>query len=234
MQVHVGTSGFAYKEWIGTLYPAGTRTQDMLARYAAQLDAVEINASFYRFPSVAGLAAWAAQVPESFRFAIKVPQRITHVMRLRGVQAEVTRLIDTVTTLGQRLGPVLFLLPPRMPVNLETLRELISRLPPTMQFAFEFRDSAWLCEPVYEMLAAHGCALCFDDASMPAPIGTADWGYVRLRREHYDDTALAEAANQVLNQPWREAYVFIKHKTPDSPLLARKWRATVTRHSAPL
>lgn len=224
MRLHVGTSGFAYKEWIGSFYPAGTRDKDMLARYAERLDAVEINNTFYRFPTAAGLAAWAAQVPARFRFAIKAPQRITHVKRLRDVHDDVARLLDAVLTLGPRLGPLLFLLPPRMPLNLEALRDLVIRFPPVVQVAFEFRDAHWLCDEVYAVLAAHQCALCFDDAFMEAPVVTAPWGYVRLRAAHYDDATLGATADQILRQPWSDTYVFVKHEAPDSPLLARRWR----------
>jgi uncharacterized protein YecE (DUF72 family) len=223
MQLHVGTSGFAYREWIGAFYPTGIRDREMLAWYARQLDAVEINNTFYRFPSAAGLAAWAAQVPAHFQFAIKVPQRITHIKRLRDVSEDVARLLDTASTLGARLGPLLFLLPSRMPLNLDALGDVLDLLPPAVRVAFEFRDAQWHCDAVYDVLAQHGCALCFDDATMPAPRATTDWGYVRLRREHYGNDALLAAAGQVLASPWREAYVFIKHEAPDSPLLAQKW-----------
>lgn len=223
MHLHVGTSGFAYREWVGSFYPAGIREKEMLAWYGRQLDTVEINNTFYRFPTSTGLAAWASQVPEHFRFAIKVPQRITHIKRLRDTDEDIARLIDTVATLGPRLGPLLFLLPPRMPLNLDALQDVVTLFPPGLRVAFEFRDKRWLCETVFSLLAEHGCAACFDDAFMQAPQATTDWGYVRLRRAHYEEADLIAAAERVVAQPWREAYVFIKHEAPDSPLLARRW-----------
>jgi uncharacterized protein YecE (DUF72 family) len=223
MHLHVGTSGFAYKGWVGRFYPPGTPEKAMLARYATQLDTVEINNTFYRFPTVAGLAAWASHVPGDFCFAIKVPQRITHIKRLHDVDDDLSRFIDAVETLGERLGPLLFLLPPRMPLNLTALQDVLTKLPPSRKAAFEFRDKRWLCDAVFTLLAQHGCAVCFDDALMPAPRTTTDWGYVRLRQETYTPAALRATAEQVLAQPWREAYVYVKHEAPDSPQLARQW-----------
>lgn len=228
MQLHVGTSGFAYKEWIGSFYPPGTREKHMLARYAGQLDAVEINSTFYRFPTAAGLAAWAAQVPVHFRFAIKAPRQVTHIKRLRNVHDDVARLLDAVLTLGPRLGPLLFLLPPRTPLNLETLHDLVARFPPGMQIAFEFRDPRWVCDDVYAVLAAHHCAVCFNDAYMEAPVVTAPWGYVRLRRACYDTQTFVASVDRILRQPWTDTYVFVKHEAPDSPRLAKQWQELAT------
>ncbi len=222
MELYVGTSGFAYKEWVGPFYPPRTRDSQLLGHYAQRLNAVEINNTFYRFPTPAGLSTWAAQVPTHFRFAIKAPRRITHVQRLRDVDRELSHLVDTVRVLGNRLGPLLFLLPPRMPLNIEALGDMLCQMPPDLPLAFAFRDPQWLRDSVFSLLSEHGCAVCFEDALMPAPVATTDWGYVRLRRPQYRDTTLAAAAAQVLAQPWRTAYVFIKHEA-DSPLLASRF-----------
>ncbi|MCK9532327.1 MAG: DUF72 domain-containing protein [Gammaproteobacteria bacterium] len=223
MKLYVGTSGFAYKEWIGPFYAPGTRDSQWLGSYARRLKVVEINTTFYRFPTAAGLSAWVAQVPSHFRFAIKAPRRITHVKRLRDVDGELSHLVDTVKVLGNRLGPLLFLLPPRMPLNIDALRDMLCQAPPGLQIAFAFRDPQWLRDSVFSLLSEHDCAVCFEDALMPAPVVTTDWGYVRLRRPQYSDASLAAAAAQVLAQPWRTAYVFIKHEAPDSPLLAQRF-----------
>lgn len=222
MELHIGTSGFAYRAWIGPFYPAGTPERAMLTWYATRFDTVEINSTFYRFPTAARLAAWAAQVPEQFRFAMKVPQRITHIRRLRGVERDLEILIATATTLGSRLGPLLFQLPPRMPRDPEALKRVTALLPPALRAAFEFRDPSWLVEEIHGLLAEKGCALCFNDATMPAPRPTTDWGYVRLRRERYDDSDLRESAAALITQPWRQAYIFVKHESPDAPLLAER------------
>src|SRR5512142_1559008 len=163
MRLHTGTSGFSYINWIGPFYPEHTPHDALLSAYAAQLDTVKINNSFYRFPTATALAAWAAQVPESFRFCFKAPRRITHDARLRDVEESLARLFDALTTLGPRLGPVLFQLPPRMPVNLAALRDLLTCLPPATRAAFEFRDARWHCAAVFALLAEHNAALCFND-----------------------------------------------------------------------
>jgi len=228
MRLYLGTSGFAYKEWVGPFYPAGLPEKELLAWYASQLDTVEINNTFYRFPTPASLAPWAAQVPEAFRFSFKAPQRITHRQRLREVDDDVARLIDALSTLGPRLGAILFQLPPRMPLNIEALHDLVTCFPPGLRAAFEFRDLRWHCAEVYTLLRNHGCPLCHNDDLNTELVPTTDWGYVRLRREHYTDAELLHAMNNIAAQPWLEAFVYVKHEAPDSPLLARRLRALAT------
>ena len=121
MNLLVGTSGFSYKEWKGTFYPEKTPAKNMLAYYATQLPAVEINSTFYRLPNVKTLDTWATQVPESFRFAIKASRRITHFRRLKDADEEVGYLLKTCTTLGARLGLVFFQLPPNLPQDNEEM-----------------------------------------------------------------------------------------------------------------
>jgi uncharacterized protein YecE (DUF72 family) len=227
MLVHVGTSGFAYRAWVGPFYPEGLRDRELLGWYAGRLETVEINSTFYRFPTVEGLAAWAAQVPTSFRFCFKAPQRITHRKRLHDVEEDISGLFDVLGTLGARLGPVLFQLPPRLPLDLAALGDLLTCLPPGIRAAFEFRDARWHTETVFQLLADHGAALCFNDDLAPAPHPTTGWGYVRLRRPHYDEEALRAAAVQTEAQPWSDAWVFVKHEAPDSPLLAQQFNGLV-------
>lgn len=231
MQLFVGTSGFAYKNWRGSFYPRDIRDDDMLSWYARELSAVEINSTFYRFPTVPGLATWAARVPESFRFAIKVPRRITHIKQLHDVDEELHYLVETVTTLGPRLGPLLFQLPPHAPMDIARLQDLAPQLPPSLQVAFEFRHRSWFCDEVFAWFEREGYALCFNDANDIELHPTTDWGYLRLRRESYTEAELATTATRALAQPWRSAYVFIKHEAADSPLLARHW-AQMAREAA--
>lgn len=238
MHAHVGTSGFAYRAWVGPFYPEGLRDRDLLRWYAGRLATVEINNTFYRFPTAGGLAAWAAQVPPSFRFCFKAPQRITHRKRLHDVEDDLSGLFDVLGTLGARLGPVLFQLPPRMPVELVALRDLLTCLPPGLRAAFEFRDARWHTDAVFQLLADHGAALCFNDDLAPAPHPTTDWGYVRLRRSDYNEADLRAAVTRIRAQPWNDAWVFVKHEAPDSPLLALHLRemfeARQTRPDIPL
>src|SRR5947207_15940170 len=112
MRVHVGTSGYSYKEWKGSFYPEDLPAAKMLAFYAGRFDSVEINNTFYRMPQPGMVGKWGDQVPDGFTFVLKAPQRITHQKRLAGADDDVRHLFDVAETLGEELGPVLFQLPP--------------------------------------------------------------------------------------------------------------------------
>ncbi len=223
MRVHVGTSGYAYKEWRGSFYPEKIRDKDMLRYYAERLRAVEINNTFYRLPGRETLLRWAEQVPADFRFVLKASQRITHRQKLSAESAEtVAFLFEPAQVLGPRLGPVFFQTPPFLRKDAERLREFLHRLPPAHPVAFEFRHETWFDDEVYGLLRARNAALVAADKDEAGDAGTpvvptADWGYLRLRRCDYDAAALAAWRERILAQPWREAYVFSKHEE-GSPL----------------
>ena len=196
MQVLVGTSGYSYKEWKGTFYPEDLKAADMLRYYAERLATVEINNTFYRMPTDAMLAHWAEQVPDGFTFVLKGAQRITHMKRLKDVADPVDYFFRTAATLGRKLGPVFFQLPPTSRRTCERLREFLALLPADRPVAFEFRHESWFDEEVYAALREKGAALCAadtdDSGEEGAPIvPTASWGYLRLRRADYDDAASA-------------------------------------------
>ena len=214
MRLLAGTSGYAFKEWKGSFYPDGTKDDGMLGYYATRFPTVEINNTFYRMPRENVLQDWASQVPESFTFAIKASQRITHHARLKPESKElVYYLMKNTELLGAKLGPVLFQLPPNMKKDLDRLRTFLEFLPGGRRFAFEFRHSSWFDEDVVEALRAKDVAMTIidqDDFATP-PIASASWGYVRLHRLDYDEKALTEWAGRVKEQPWSEAYVYFKH-----------------------
>ena len=215
MKIHVGTSGFAYKEWRGTFYPSTLAPGEMLRSYARRLGAVEINNTFYRMPTAKLLEGWAEQVPRSFRFAFKAPQVITHFKRLRRVDEEVDYLFRTLSVLGPRLGPVLFQFPASFRADLPALEGLLTLIPGKPACAFEFRHPSWLEDGVLDLLRTRGCCLCIADTDEnPATkiAATASWGYLRLRRSDYPDRALSQWAKLILSQKWKKAYVFIKHE----------------------
>ena len=139
MRIYIGTSGFSYTPWRGSFYPERLPAAKMLAYYAERLDAVEINNTFYRMPAPEMLAKWAAETPATFQFAIKSPRRITHEKKLADVADSLTRLREAATTLGERLGPVLFQLPPFFKKDLPRLSDFVAQLPPGMRGAVEFR-----------------------------------------------------------------------------------------------
>jgi uncharacterized protein YecE (DUF72 family) len=215
MNFYVGTSGYSYPEWKGTFYPAKTQAKQMLGFYAAHFRTVEINNTFYRAPTEQLLAAWAAQVPSGFRLVLKAPQEITHVKRLVGAGELVSSLFATAGTLKQKLGPVLFQLPPNFRKDVSLLRAFLASLPVGVPSAFEFRNQSWFCDEVFALLRERGAGLCVADADdeLDVPfVATADWGYLRLRRPDYDDAALAEWASRLRSQSWRECFVFFKHE----------------------
>ncbi len=214
MKVRVGTSGFAYKQWKGSFYPDKLKDAEMLAFYASRFSTVEINNTFYRMPAKPALTKWAEETPPAFSFVLKAPKRITHEKRLGDVADSLAYLFETASVMGPKLGPVLFQLPPFLKKDLSRLQAFLARLPAGQRAALEFRHESWFADDVYQALRAAGAALCLadtDEGSTPSEV-TADWGYLRLRRTEYDDSALAQWADKVLSLPWREAYVFFKHE----------------------
>jgi uncharacterized protein YecE (DUF72 family) len=198
----------------------------MLPYYAERFGAVEINATFYRMPTAKTLAGWAAQTPERFVVALKAPQRITHFARLRNVDDPVRVFCDTVQTLGERLGPVLFQLPPNLARDTDRLADLLALLPPGLVTAFEFRHPSWFDDAVYERLRARNAALCVadTDAATTPLVATADFGYLRLRDEGYGDADLARWARTVRAMGWKRAHVFFKHEDSGTgPAFARRF-----------
>ena len=223
MRLLAGTSGFSYKEWKGSFYPEDLSADAMLAYYAERLPAVEINNTFYRMPKPALLEGWATQVPEAFRFVLKASQRITHHKRLKEAGDEVAYFFGVAATLGERLGPALFQLPPNLKKDLPRLEAFLGTIPEGRRAAFEFRHASWFEEDVFAALRSRGAALCIaEDEELATPlVATADWGYLRLRRQDYGDADVAAWAERVRAQKWNEAYVFFKHEDAGSgPRLA--------------
>ena len=230
----VGTSGYNYAEWKGTFYPAGLPASKMLAYYVERLSTVEINATFYRMPNARTLAAWGDVAPAGFTFVLKAPQRITHLARLRDVDEPLRYFCDTARTLGDKLGPVLFQLPPNFRKAADRLADLLAQIPPGLRVAFEFRHASWFDEEVYGMLRARNAALCIaetEDGATPS-VATADWGYLRLRGVEYADDDLARwlATIRRIGAGWRDAFVFFKHEEAGTgPALARRLVALLER-----
>lgn len=214
MQFHVGTSGFSYKEWKGIFYPEKIRPDQMLEFYARHFSTVEMNNTFYRMPEIDAVKTWAKQVPAEFQFVLKAPQRITHIKRLKEVEAETKEFITASAALKKQRGPLLFQLPPNFKKDLPRLKDFLKLLR-GKKVAFEFRHESWLDDEVYELLKSKSYALCLADAEeLPATklIETTNWGYIRLRREKYTDAQLRSWIKKLKAQAWNEAYVFFKHE----------------------
>ncbi len=214
-RVLVGTSGYSYKEWKGSFYPEKLAAKDMLPYYSERLKAVELNNTFYRMPQRTMVESWKAQVPADFRFSVKASQRITHFKRLKEVSEETKYMLDTVSALEDRLGVVLFQLPPNMKKDLERLDNFLKILPADIKATFEFRHPTWFDDDVIEMLRQQNRALCISDTDeLPASHidRTADWGYLRLRRVAYSKEDLTGWIERIKAQEWETVFVFFKHE----------------------
>lgn len=227
MAVWIGTSGYNYPEWRGTFYPEGFPESEMLAYYAERLNTVEINYTFYRMPSEKALLGWAEGTPERFRLALKAPQRITHQSRLRDCAETVEVFLKRAALLKEKLGPVLFQLPPWMRKDVPLLEEFSGCLPEGTRAAFEFRHRSWFEDEVYECLKSRDLALCIADSeklSTP-PVRTAGYGYLRLRDEGYGPADVARWAVVVneLAGSASDVFVYFKHEEAGmGPAFARQ------------
>lgn len=211
----IGTSGYSYPEWKGNFYPEKMAAKDMLRFYGEKFPTVEINNTFYRMPKEDVLKGWAEQVPEHFAFVIKASQRITHMQRLKECGELVRYLYRVTATLGPRLGPLLFQLPPNFKKDLPRLESFFDDMPERRRVAIEFRHASWFDDEVFEALRARGAALCVaDTGEEPAAplVATTDWGYLRLRRENFSDDELRDWARRIREQSWTDAFVFMKHE----------------------
>lgn len=227
MRLWVGTSGFAYREWKGSFYPADLANAAMLSYYAARFPTVEINNTFYRMPSEGVLAQWGEQVGPEFRFVLKAPQTITHRKRLKDAAAPAEFFFRTAGTLGDRLGPLLVQLPPNLKCDAPRLEAFLA-LPRDggARLAFEFRHVSWFEDEVYAMLRAYDAVLCtaHTEAGATPLVSTSSWGYLRLRNVEYDDAELDGWITRIHAQPWREVFVFFKHEDEGTgPRLATRF-----------
>ncbi len=215
MNLYVGTSGYSYKEWKGTFYPEDLPDKQMLRYYGERFRAVEINNTFYRMPRESVLEAWADEVPSNFKFVLKASQRITHLQRLKDATDSVAYLLKVAGLLKERLGPLLFQLPPFLKKDTPRLRDFLAVLPADCRAAFEFRHQSWFDEEIFGVLRDHEAVLCIAEAENDLKIpfvSTADWGYLRLRRPDYGDRELKAWGEKVQGQNWRDAFVFFKHE----------------------
>ena len=214
MKLRAGTSGYAFKEWKGTFYPDDLKDDAMLGYYASKFPTVEINNTFYRLPKEHVLVDWASQVPNAFTFAIKASQRITHHARLKPECASAVEfLLKNTASLGDKLGPILFQLPPNLKKDLDRLQAFLALLPADRRYTMEFRHETWFTDDVFDVLRARDIPLCIiDQPEFASPVvATATWGYVRLHRFDYDAATLAAWAARIREQSWSESYVFFKH-----------------------
>ena len=179
---YIGTSGWHYDHWKGPFYPSDLASKGFLDHYLKFFSTVEINRTFYGLPLRKVFTGYAKKVPAAFVFSVKASRFITHVKRLKNPKLPLRRLFSRIEGLGPHLGPILFQLPPNWKVNVERLHSFLKALPRGRRYVFEFRDSSWLVEEVYELLKRYGAGFCIYelDHFITHVVETADFIYVRL------------------------------------------------------
>ncbi len=226
-QFWVGTSGYNYAEWKGSFYPEKFSSKKMLPYYAERLPTVEINYTFYRMPTERLLLGWSELVPETFRFTLKAPRRITHDARLQNCDDATRTFCDAAGALGGQLATLLFQLPPSFQKNLDVLQAFLATLPPGARAAFEFRHVSWHDPDVFDCLRASGQALCVADSQrLTTPVEiTAPFGYFRLRDEGYGESDIERWAETIetSTRACSDVFVYFKHEDKGKgPEFARK------------
>jgi uncharacterized protein YecE (DUF72 family) len=216
--VHIGTSGWYYKHWQGPFYPPRLAARDWLRFYAQHLHCVEINNTFYRLPAPAMVTGWYQQTPAHFLFAVKAWRLITHRKRLMHCALALQTFLTHVQALGDKLGPILFQLPPNFRCYPQRLQDFLALLPKDRRYTFEFRHPDWHHQSVYDLLASHNAAFCiFElDGFLSPSICTADFVYIRLHgpdgpyRGKYDARTLQEWAEHLRHwqNQGKDVYVF--------------------------
>lgn len=216
MKTWIGTSGFQYPEWKGKFYPENMSAAKMLTYYASIFGTTEVNYTFRSIPSAKTIQRWCDEAPDNFRFSLKAPQRVTHFAKLKDCSEVVNVFFKAVGGLGKKMGPTLFQLPGTFKADAALLREFLSELPKGMCAAFEFRHESWLTQEVFDILAKANAALCIAESEefQTAPVATAGFGYLRLRREDYTTPQIKKWAKFVQEQSkvWAEVFVYFKHE----------------------
>jgi uncharacterized protein YecE (DUF72 family) len=227
--IWIGTSGYNYPEWKGSFYPSDLPAAKMLPFYAARFPTVEINYTFYRMPNEKLVAGWAAQTPSPYKLTLKAPRRITHDSRLRNCGDLVNAFCGVAASLGEKLGALLFQLPPNLKKDLALFDALLDDFPPKVCAAFEFRHESWLSDDVFDRLARRDLALCVADSrgprrgsragvaveKMSTPVKvTASYAYFRLRDEGYGPDDISRWADTIARDTasCREVFVYFKHE----------------------
>jgi uncharacterized protein YecE (DUF72 family) len=216
-QIHIGTSGWHYKHWIGTFYPPATKPNEQFDFYKQHFNTVEINNSFYRLPSPETFKIWRKQSAPDFLFVVKASRYITHQKKLNNPEETTSRFFENVKYLREKLGPILFQLPPAWKVNVERLKAFLEVLPDKFRYVFEFRNITWYTDDVFSLLQKYNCAFCiYELAGHTSPVNiTADFVYVRLHgpgdkyQGSYTQRQLKAWAEQCKDWQQQELDVFV-------------------------
>jgi uncharacterized protein YecE (DUF72 family) len=216
--IHVGTSGWQYRDWRGPFYPASLPQRGWLRSYAENFATVEVNNSFYRLPTTETFARWRRETPAGFVFAVKASRFLTHVRRLRDPQEPVALLLERASGLGDALGPVLFQLPPDLRAEPERLRDVVDTIGGRVRVAFEFRHESWLSDEILTILDASGSALVLTDRARRRSRMqvTGGWSYIRFHqgtasRPGYRRDTLRAWADRLAALPARDVYIYFNN-----------------------
>ncbi len=222
---YIGTSGYAYRAWRGSFYPADVRTKEWLTFYASKFNAVEINNTFYRMPSDALLEKWQGEVPGTFKFFIKAPRVITHQRKLEDLEPY-RHFLRVTGILSTQLGAIYVQLPPWLRLRLPLLEALVKEPRGSTRLVVEFRHASWFDDKVYQLLQGSDVAMCLVDSeeSQTPWVPTASFGYIRMRRKDYSDEDLSGWKKKLFGCPWMDASVFFKHEDEGrGPALAQRF-----------
>jgi uncharacterized protein YecE (DUF72 family) len=225
-KIYAGTSGWAYATWKPEFYPARLASAKFLGYYATRLNSVEVNYTFRRYVTGKLLAGWIAATPANFKFAVKAHQNITHVKRLRGAAETASIFLESLEPLREadKLGPVLFQLPPYLKCDVARLGDFLRGLPRNTRAAVEFRHASWFTDEVYDWLRRANVALCHAESDkLETPeVATADFAYFRFRKESPSPQERKVIAGRVAQALQRgDAFVYFKHEdTPEGALYA--------------
>lgn len=216
--IRIGTAGWHYKHWVGNFYPQKFPASKMLAYYYERFDTVEINNSFYMLPKIETLSTWRETTPPDFEFAIKASRFLTHNKKLKEPENALNSFLPRAEALEEKLGPILFQLPPKWGINVERLSAFLETLPTYHRYTFEFREPSWLTDRVYELLRKQNAAFCiYELAGFHSPIEiTADWAYIRLHgpggkyQGSYSDKVLQQWAERIADwsRKLRNIYIY--------------------------
>jgi len=234
--IYAGTSGWAYPQWKPDFYPTKLASAKFLGYYSSRLNSVEVNYTFRRFPTEKLLRGWVATTPPGFKFTIKAHQTITHIKRLHEASEFTKDFVSALQPLmeEQKLGPVLFQLPPYSKCDLNRLRGFLDDLPKGLRVAFEFRHESWFTGEVFELLRSANAALCeAESEKLETPsVQTADFSYLRLRKEEYSAAERKELSRMVTERA-RQGDVFVYFKHEDTPEGALYAESLLARQKSP-
>lgn len=225
MDLKIGTSGYHYKYWLGRYYPAGMKSNEMLAYYMRDFDTVELNNTFYQLPKEETFDNWRKSTPPNFEFAVKGSRFITHMIKLKDPERGLVNFMPRSERLGDKLGPILWQLPPGWKVNLERLETFLQLLPNQHRYTFELRNETWMNDKVYELLQKYNAAFCiYELAGYHSPIElTADWTYIRLHgptafkyQGSYSDAQMEEWAERIKGWKRKLKSVYVYFDNDDS------------------